>query len=239
MEQAAQAGELPVQPHRGAAQPPELGALVAQRVVDHAVLDAVEFLAERVDHAVDGVGDVLHDGLQQRRHGGEPAAFAQGLPRRLDGVQGVMAAADHHAVGHHEVQVPDLVGRLIELAHDVGDHAVDAGVLGVKLLVMVGGEQEVRGGRRGPGLRGNPALCALVREVEVQPDPAVVAVVDRLLDGKLLGRAVGVDAERPDQAGSALAAGQAGIGKRRRDCSTAGVWRAVIDTDFLRFRRCG
>jgi hypothetical protein len=104
---------------------------------------------------------------------------------------------------HGEVQMPELLPRAIELVQGIGEDAIDAVVGRVQPLVVVGGPQCRHGGRREIGRR-EPMAGARVGEVEMQPEPAVVAVLDRLVDGKLLGCSVGVKAEGPDQAGNRL-----------------------------------
>jgi hypothetical protein len=64
---------------------------------------------------------VGHDRLQQRRNRGHAQAVAQRLPGILDRLQRVMPAADHQPLGHRKTKNAELVGGVIERAHQVGE----------------------------------------------------------------------------------------------------------------------
>ena len=55
----------------------------------------------------------------------------------VDRAQRMMPAADQEPLGHREAEVSGLLGRLVDVAQQIGDHAVDAVIDGVELLVGV------------------------------------------------------------------------------------------------------
>ncbi|HEX7532384.1 MAG TPA: hypothetical protein VF340_04020 [Methyloceanibacter sp.] len=81
--------------------------------------------------------------------------------------------------------------------------------------MLVAGDQQVsrRGGEGRVGAE--EAAGARVGQVEVEPQPAIGLFGDRLIDGKLLRRAIGGEAKGRDQAGQSLGAriGAGGLGQ--------------------------
>ncbi|MET4327406.1 hypothetical protein ABIB80_003232 [Bradyrhizobium sp. i1.15.2] len=69
-------------------------------------------------------------------------------PCRIRRAQSLMAAADQEPLGHGEAQERGLLRRAADVAHEVGEHAVDAVVDDVKLLEGVVGQQELARERR-------------------------------------------------------------------------------------------
>src|SRR5262249_5925795 len=98
-------------------------------------------------------------------------------------------------------QMREFLADAVEAALVVGKDAVNAGRRGVELLMAI--TRDHAGDRR---LRQaavtDPFEGAQVRQVEMQPQPAVVTVVDRLVRRQRTGAAVLVDAKAPQQAGN-------------------------------------
>ena len=55
----------------------------------------------------------------------------------VDRAQRMMPAADQDLLGHDEAEISGILGRLADVAQQIGDHAVDAVIDGVELLVIV------------------------------------------------------------------------------------------------------
>ncbi|MEY9130279.1 hypothetical protein ACVIWV_003827 [Bradyrhizobium diazoefficiens] len=119
--------------------------------------------------------------------------------RRIRRAQRLMAAADQQVLGHGEAQERGLLRGAVDVAHEVGEHAVDAVVDDMELLERVVGQQQLARKRRQRRCR-NPRPRPRIGQVEMQPEPAVMAELDRPVDRQRLGAAVAVQAERPDQA---------------------------------------
>ncbi len=128
---------MPVQAATGAPQPAEGLTRILRAVRQHLVLDLVKRLRHAIGDAVHGVGDVLDDGLQQRRGAFDPMAGLERAAGGVDRAQRVMAAADQDLLGHDEAEISGILGRLADVAQQIGDDAVDAVIDGVKLLVGV------------------------------------------------------------------------------------------------------
>ena len=94
----------------------------------------------------------------------------------------------------------------VEIADEVGEDAVEAVAADIELLMLVAGDEEVSrcGGQGEIGVQ--EAAGARVGQVEVKPKPAVGLVLDRLVDGELLRRAVGGEAKGGDQSRQSLSA---------------------------------
>lgn len=75
------------------------------------------------------------------------AAFEHAA-RRIGRAQRLMPAADEKMLGHGETQERGLLRRAVDVAHEIGEDAVDAMVDDVKLLESVVGQQEVTRERR-------------------------------------------------------------------------------------------
>ena len=149
MEQRAQAGELAMQPDAGPAQPAEIAAHLRLGVVgQNPFLDVVDLLAELVGHPVQRVGDLVDDLFQQMGDVVDAVAAFEHPARRIGRAQRLMAAADQKLLGHREAQERGLFRRAVDVAHEIGEHAVDAVVDDVKLLESVVGQQELARERR-------------------------------------------------------------------------------------------
>jgi hypothetical protein len=126
-----------------------------------------------------------------------------GLERAAGGIdraQRMMPAADQDLLGHHEAEISGILGRRADLAQQVGDHAVDAVVDGMKLLVIVLCQQQRPRLRRNVEVgRRQPLPCAGIGQVEMQPEQPVMGKRDRLVHGEGFRSAVRMDAKRPDQ----------------------------------------
>ena len=85
---------------------------------------------------------MLDDGLQQRRHAFDAMAGFERAAGGVDRAQRMMPAADQEPLGHDEAEVSGVFGRLGDVAQQVGDHAVDAVIDGVELLVGVLRQQQ-------------------------------------------------------------------------------------------------
>ena len=177
------------------------------------ILDFVHILIELIGIFVDRVGYVIDDQLEQRGDAMQLAAAVERLACAFRGAHRPPPRADQQPIGHGEVQIAEMLRGAVDVGDEIGENAVDAIVVDMKLLGAVWRRQHNRrfGGQfleprqQGAGAR--------VGEVEMQPQPAVVAGgVDRLVDRQRLGRAVGMNAEGPDHPGHRLGCGR----KRRR-----------------------
>ena len=115
----------------------------------------------------------------------------------------MMPPADQDVLGHHEPQIPGIFGRLGDVAQQIGNHAVDAVVDGVKLLVIVFRQQQrARLCRHLEVGCGQPLQRAGIGQVEMQPEQPVMDERNRLVDRERFRGAVRMDAKRPDQSRS-------------------------------------
>ena len=80
---------------------------------------------------------MLDDGLQQRGRAFDAMAGLERAAGGVDRAQRMMPAADQDPLGHHEAEISGVFGRLGDVAQQVRDHAVDAVIDGVELLVIV------------------------------------------------------------------------------------------------------
>lgn len=96
---------------------------------------------------------MLDDGFEQAGDVCDLATLAERLPCRFDGVQHGPAAADQQRLGHGEMEKADLLSDAMQSANKVGKDAIDAGLLHMPLLMLVGGNEELpgRGGKIGDG----------------------------------------------------------------------------------------
>ena len=78
------------------------------------------------------------------------AAFEHAA-RGVDGAQRLMAAADQQPLGHRKAKKSGILGGVIDVADEVGEHAVDAVVDGVELLIIVVRHQQFARQRRDVG----------------------------------------------------------------------------------------
>ena len=97
----------------------------------------VEGLRHTVGDAVHGVGDMFDDRLQQRGGAFDAMARLERATGGVDGAQRVMPAADQDLLGHGEAEISGILRRFADVAQQIGDHAVDAVIDGMKLLVSV------------------------------------------------------------------------------------------------------
>jgi hypothetical protein len=86
---------------------------------------------------------MLDDRLQKRGDRGDLAAPAQRLAGRFGGVQHGTPAANQQRLGHGEMEKANLIGGAVQPADEVGEDAVDASVIGMQLLMLVGGDEEL------------------------------------------------------------------------------------------------
>ena len=121
----------------GAAQAAEILTLVCRAVRQHFFLDLVEGLRHPIGEAIHGVGDMFDDGLQQRSGAFDAMAGFERAAGGIDRAQRMMPAADQDFLGHDEAEIAGILGRLADVAQQIGDHAVDAVIDGVQLLVIV------------------------------------------------------------------------------------------------------
>ena len=120
----------------------------------------------------------------------------------VDRAQGMMAATDQDLFGHHEAEISGILGGLADVAQQIRDHAVDAVIDGVKLLIIVLCQQQRARLRRNVEVgRRQPLQRAGVGQIEMQPEQPVMGKRDRLVDRERFRRAVRMDAKRPDQTG--------------------------------------
>jgi hypothetical protein len=80
------------------------------------------------------------------------------------------------------MQMGEFVACGVELAAQVRDNSIDAGVLRQQLLVIVMDDEQCGGARRQAD-GGQPAPDALIDKVDVQPQPPIMGRLDRLIDG--------------------------------------------------------
>jgi hypothetical protein len=114
------------------------------------------------------------------------------------------AAADDQLLGQRKAEKPGLIEITVEFAYEVADHAIDAAGGGVELLMVVARLQE--DARLGGHIdeASEPVAGAHIGEIEMDPVPTGAAGirVEGPVDRKLLGFAVGADAEGVDEAGN-------------------------------------
>ena len=112
-------------------------AQVRRAVRQHLFLDLIEGLRHAIGDAIHGVGDMFDDCLQQRSGAFDSAARLERAAGGVDRAQRMMAAANQDLFGHDEAEISGILGCLADVAQQIGDHAVDAVVDGMKLLVSV------------------------------------------------------------------------------------------------------
>ena len=137
VEDDPQARKLPMQADAGSPQAAELLAQIRGAVRQHLLLDLVERPLQPLGNAVHGIGDMLDDGLQQRRHAFDAMAGFERAAGGVDRAQRMMPAADQEPLGHGEAEVAGVFGRLGDVAQQIRDHAVDTVIDGMELLIGV------------------------------------------------------------------------------------------------------
>jgi hypothetical protein len=199
VKQHAQTGQLPVQAHAGPPQAAKGPARLRPGLArEDALLDAVDFGADLVGHAVHGVGDLVDDLFQKRCDGFDAMAALEHAPRRVDGAQRLVTAADQQPLGHRKAQKSSFLGGGIDVPHEIGKHAVDAIVDGMELLIIVVREQEMARERRNIAII-HPLPGARIGQIEVQPQSPVMAEFDRCIDRQRLRASIAMQPECPYQ----------------------------------------
>ena len=197
-----------MQPDRRAPNVAQRNALVARLAGQDFLLDLVERAGQALGIVVDGVDHVLDQGRQQGRHRWDLAPLAQRLACRAHRVHRLTPIADQQSLGHGEMNEAERLVGLVAAADQIGEHAIDAAFLDMQLLMVVGTHEQLhRGGRKAGNGLWNLQRRMRRRQVEMQPQPAVQMVDDRLIDGQLFGRSVAVKAKGPHQARQQRAAG--------------------------------
>jgi len=179
-----------VQPHAGPARPAEAPPHVRLYFAgEDPFLDIVDPGADLVGDPVHGIGDLVDDLLQQRGNGFDAVATFKHAAGGIDRAQRLMAAADQQPLGHREPKESGLLGCGVDVAHQIGEHAVDAMIRGVQLLIIVLRQQQLARQRWDVG-SSKPGPRPRIGQVEMEPQPAVMAEFDRHIDRQRLGAAV-------------------------------------------------
>jgi hypothetical protein len=100
-----------------------------------------------------------------------------------------------------------------ESADEISEHAIEAGFVGMQLLVRFGSGQQLPGGGRQFGGGFQIGAGARIGEIEMQPDPALHGW-NWLIDRQLVRRSIGVEAEGRDEARQGLRLHIVGLGSR-------------------------
>ena len=102
------------------------------------VFDCIELIGKIVGEPVDAVGSVLDNELKQGCRVGQAALSAfEDLTCRFGGIHGAVPRADHQPLGHDEAQLRQLVGGSTDIAQQIGENTVGAGLGAVQLLMLV------------------------------------------------------------------------------------------------------
>ena len=129
--------QLPVQPHAGAPQPAETAAQAGVFAREKPLLDTVDLGADPVRHPVHRIGHLVDDLLQKCRDVLNAMAAFQHPARRIDGAKRLVASADQQSLGHREPKESGLLGRIIDIANQIGKYPVQAVIDGVQLLIII------------------------------------------------------------------------------------------------------
>src|SRR5262249_41303230 len=145
------------------------------------ILDIVDFGGQLVGNAIHGVADMLDDEFEQRGHVRQsPLSALESLAGRCGRTKRLMPSADEQAFGHDEAELADVLAHPFYSLHQIGEYPVDAFSGGVQLLVSVARKQEL-GRSPWQSRRGRPCRQAVVDEINMQPEPAVMLVINRLV----------------------------------------------------------
>jgi hypothetical protein len=98
------------------------------------------------------------------------------------------------------MQKADLVGQAIEIADEIGKHAVDACLSRVELLMLACRQEEVEGVGGKFGMRPHEIAKSGIGQIAVDPHPAVIELEPGAL-GHLLRGPVGAEVKRADEPG--------------------------------------
>ena len=159
-----------MQPHAGTPQLPkplaQIGVIIGQQLF----FDGVELVLHPFGHRLHGAGDMVDDGLEQRRGRADAPPGLESTARGIDPAQRAITAADHQTLLQHKAQMAGILGRTVDVAQQIGNHAIDAVFSDVELLIGVLGQQQRTRRRRNRRLRGQPLQRPGIGEVEMQPD---------------------------------------------------------------------
>jgi hypothetical protein len=137
VEHNPQSGELSMQANARSAQPPQTLTQIRGVVGQHLFLDLVKGSRDALGNAVHGIGDILDNGLEQRRGALDAASVFKGAARGVDRAKRMEPSTHKDAFRHHEAEIASLFRGVGDVAFKVGNHAIDAVIGGVKLLVGV------------------------------------------------------------------------------------------------------
>ena len=169
----------------------------------HLVLDRVE-IARRACRSMRSIASATCSTIASSSAGHasaarRPAAIA--CRAASTACSGCRRAADQQPLRHGKMQMADLVAGAIEVAHQVGEDAVDAVVRRVKLLVSCRARAAAHAAAGSQVCGAKPVTGARIGEVEMQPDPAVVARrAARRIAGQFFGACRRHGSGRPRQA---------------------------------------
>ena len=136
--------------HRLQAHAADALALVGRLLVHDVILGAVEFVAEPLGHAADGVGELVDDGVEERHRGREALAALDGAAgaSRPNAPACCRAVISMRSVITKRSRTRSSLG-LREVLVQVGHHADDLVAEDVEPHVLVGaGEHLARAARR-------------------------------------------------------------------------------------------
>jgi hypothetical protein len=100
-------------------------------------------------------------------------------------------------------------------AHQIGKDAVDASPVGLQLLVLFGGDQQRAGRFRQVLARLQQRRGARIAQIEMQPQPAVARLDNRLIDLQLLRCSIGMEPDGEHQTGQGLRMEERRCARRR------------------------
>lgn len=217
-------------------------ALDAGEIADDMLLGGIEFIDHHRDTSGDGVAEPIDDSFDQRAGGRQGQAVLHGAMNCFDRAEGVSAPRYDQPLAKGEPQAADIVGLLAEIAMKIGDDAEDDIVLGVKAELFLGHQERSPCGLGQDFELADPGTCPLIRQGEMEPQPAIFG-------GKCRGNTIGLQGFgrvalpktiRPDQpghtSGRAIAARQAGslVGRKIHALPPLGRPRASIGAQATR-----
>src|SRR5665648_124337 len=187
----------------------ELRPLIARLISQDPSLGFVENSGDLLGIFVDRIDNVFDDSPEESWNGLDLATLTQRVSGHVHGRDRIAAAADKKPISHGEMEEADLLGRISRIsysANEIGEGAVDTGVVDMELLVIAGRYQGFHGRGRQTGKGPQGSSGAGIRQIEVEPHVAVKMLGNRLIDCKLLGGAVLIEVKGPHQARQRLRA---------------------------------
>src|SRR5215470_6025024 len=104
----------------------------------------IELARHIIAVAVNDVDYKFQNCVHQRRGARNLAAAPQGLARGVNGTERAMAPGDEEVLNHSEMEEADLVGRSVGAEDKSGKDAEQASLTRIELLVIVGGDEQLK-----------------------------------------------------------------------------------------------